>query len=169
MMIDGSAGAAPGGGLMANGGAATNGGAAAVEEAGDPTPSSGCGASTWPDSDRYTIDVSGSSREYILAMPDNYDPNQPYRLIFGWHWRGGQASDVAGNGVSGGPYYGLQSRANGTAIFVSPEGIDNGWANTGGRDIEFLQAMLDRFNSELCIDQERIFSTGFSYGGMMEP
>jgi poly(3-hydroxybutyrate) depolymerase len=27
--------------------------------------------------------------------------------------------------------------------------------------------MLDRFQGELCVDQTRIFSTGFSYGGMM--
>jgi poly(3-hydroxybutyrate) depolymerase len=76
-------------------------------------------------------------------------------------------NDVASGSMSGGPYYGLEPLANGTAIFVAPDGIDDGWANTGGRDIEFLRAMLDHFNSTLCIDQKRIFSTGFSYGGMM--
>jgi poly(3-hydroxybutyrate) depolymerase len=128
-------------------------------------PSVGCGADSWPESNRYSIDVDGSAREYILAVPDGYDSNQPYRLVFAWHPRGGSAEQVA-TGFGGG-YYGLESLANGSAIFVSPEGIDAGWANTGGRDIAFLRAMLDRFNSELCIDESRIFSTGFSYGGMM--
>jgi poly(3-hydroxybutyrate) depolymerase len=27
--------------------------------------------------------------------------------------------------------------------------------------------MLERFEGELCIDQSRMFSTGWSYGGMM--
>lgn len=118
-------------------------------------------------SGRFSIDVGGTMREYILEVPDGYDSSHPYRLIFGWHWLGGQASDVSGNGVGTGPHYGLLSRSNGSAIFVAPEGIDNGWANTGGRDTQFLEAMLDRFRSELCIDEDRIFSTGFSYGGMM--
>jgi poly(3-hydroxybutyrate) depolymerase len=136
---------------------------AGTTDGGNPT--SGCGAATVPESGRFSIESGGQTREYILAIPDDYDANQPYRLIFTWHPRGGSAEQVA-NGFGGG-YYGLESRANGSAIFVSPEGLDAGWANTGGGDIEFLRAMLDRFESELCIDQDRIFSTGFSYGGMM--
>jgi poly(3-hydroxybutyrate) depolymerase len=30
-----------------------------------------------------------------------------------------------------------------------------------------FEAMLDKVNQNLCIDQTRIFSTGFSFGGMM--
>jgi poly(3-hydroxybutyrate) depolymerase len=118
-----------------------------------------------PESGRFSIDVDGTTREYILSVPDSYDPQHPYRLIFGWHPRGGSAEQVA-TGFLGG-FYGLEDLASGSAIFVAPEGIDQGWANTGGRDIAFLRAMLDRFKGELCIDEDRIFSTGFSYGGMM--
>jgi len=124
----------------------------------------GCGASP-PSSGRFAIDVDGTNREYILTLPENYDPNLPYRLIFGWHPLGGSADQVATE--FGGGYYGLLSLAEDTAIFVSPEGIDEGWANPQGRDTTFLRAMLERFRSELCIDETRIFSTGFSYGGMM--
>ena len=75
----------------------------------------------------------------------------------------------------GGGYDGLKALANGTAIFVAPDGLlgtaagidGKGWYNDGGGDMAFLQAMLDHFNANLCIDQSRIFSTGFSYGGMM--
>ena len=119
---------------------------------------------------RYTIDVSGMSREYILSVPSNYNPNTPYRLIFGWHPWGGSAMQVAGTGNSG--YYGLKGASNNQAILVSPEGLDFGgnglgWGNTNGQDIAFLRAMLERFKSEMCIDESRIFSTGFSFGGMM--
>jgi len=134
---------------------------------GGASPGMGCGSTSPLTSGRATIDVDGTMREYILKVPDGYDASKPYKLIFGWHWRGGVAQDVATGSIIGGPYYGLESRAAGSAIFVSPEGIDMGWANTGGRDIAFLRAMLDLFNSKLCIDQGRIFSTGFSYGGMM--
>ncbi|WP_437724755.1 alpha/beta hydrolase family esterase [Sorangium sp. So ce861] len=144
------------GGMGAGSGSSGSGGEA---------QSAGCGSATAPASGRFSIDVGGTTREYILAVPDGYDSSRAYRLVFAWHPRGGSAEQVA-TGFGGG-YYGLQSRAAGSAIFVSPEGLDQGWANTGGRDIAFLRAMLDRLRAELCIDESRIFSTGFSYGGMM--
>ena len=130
------------------------------------TVSEGCGK-TPPASGKATIDVDGTKREYILQLPDNYDPNKSYKLIFCFHWMGGSMNDVVSGQQCNGPYYGLPKLANNTAIFVSPNGISNGWANTGGRDIKFVKAMLKYFNSTMCIDQDRIFSTGFSYGGMM--
>lgn len=162
---DGGTGGVGSGGTEANGGA----GGAAVGATGDPAPSSGCGEAP-PASDRYTIDVDGSSREYILAVPDDYDPDNAYRLVFTWHPWGGSAQQVAGSGSGG--YYGLLSASGGQAIFVSPEGLDFGgnglgWGNEGGQDIAFLEAMLDRFDAELCFDHNRVFSTGFSFGGMM--
>jgi polyhydroxybutyrate depolymerase len=114
-----------------------------------------------------TIDVDGMERQYILDLPENYDPSTPYRLVFGWHARGGDANGIAEGGFLGGSYYGLEELANGTAIFVAPNGIDMGWANTGGRDLAFARAMLAFFEANLCIDTTRVFSTGFSYGGMM--
>ncbi|KYF79897.1 Ricin and poly(3-hydroxybutyrate) depolymerase fusion [Sorangium cellulosum] len=164
----GSVGGSGSGGSPASGGAGAGGAGAAGSASsgsGGETQSAGCGSATAPRSGRFSIDVGGATREYILAVPDDYDSSHPYRLIFAWHPRGGSAEQVA-TGFGGG-YYGLQGRADGSAIFVSPEGLDQGWANTGGRDIEFLRAMLDRLRGELCIDQSRIFSTGFSYGGMM--
>jgi poly(3-hydroxybutyrate) depolymerase len=105
-------------------------------------------------------------REYILSVPSNYDPNKPYKLIFGWHPWGGSAQQTANMG-----YFGLSSPSNGQAVLVAPEGQDFqdgglGWGNAGGEDIDFLHAMIDRFSAQLCIDQNRIFSTGFSFGAM---
>jgi len=119
---------------------------------------------------RYSIDVSGMTREYILSVPSNYNANTPYRLIFAWHPWGGSAMQTAGTGNSG--YYGLKGSSNNQAILVSPEGLDFqgnglGWGNTNGQDIAFLQAMLALFKSSMCIDESRIFSAGFSFGGMM--
>jgi polyhydroxybutyrate depolymerase len=158
------------GGSGVAGGAGSGGGTTgAGGGSGGATPSSGCGK-TPPASMRYSIDVSGMTREYILSVPSNYNPNTAYRLIFAWHPWGGSAQQVAGNGNSG--YYGLKGTSNNQAILVSPEGLDFGgmglgWGNTNGQDIAFLRAMLDRFKADMCIDESRIFSTGFSFGGMM--
>ena len=129
-------------------------------------PSPGCGTPTELTSGRATIDVDGKTREYILALPADYDPNHPYKLVFGWHPWGGSAQQTADMG-----YFGIQNVSNGQAVLVAPEGQDYqdnglGWGNENGEDIAFLHAMLDRFGTELCIDQDRIFSTGFSFGAM---
>jgi polyhydroxybutyrate depolymerase len=164
----GSTGSAGGSKSGTGGNTSTTGGTAAGGAgAGGATKSTGCGVTDYPMSGKAMIDVAGTQREYILKLPSNYDTNTAYKLVFGWHWRGGTAENVASGAIGGGAYYGLEKQANGTAIFVSPNGIDNGWANTGGRDMAFLKAMLAFFNSKLCIDQTRIFSTGFSFGGMM--
>ncbi|MBN1612236.1 MAG: prolyl oligopeptidase family serine peptidase [Polyangiaceae bacterium] len=160
------AGGTPTGGT-ATGGAETGGAATGGAGGGQSQGSPGCGSSSPLQSGEFTIDVDGTERSYVLDVPSSYDTNNPYLLIFGWHWMGGAAADVVSGSIIGGPYYGQKSRSNGTAILVAPEGIDKGWANTNGRDIAFLRAMLEHFNSNLCIDQGRIFSTGFSYGGMM--
>ncbi len=133
--------------------------------------SSGCGAEEPLESGRFTIDIDGIEREYVLDVPDSYDGNHPYRLIFAWHWADAYAQDVV-TGEPGpygglGPYYGLKALADESAIFVSPEGIEEAWFNEDDTDIDFLRGMLERFNEGLCIDQDRIFTTGFSFGGMM--
>jgi polyhydroxybutyrate depolymerase len=126
------------------------------------TGSAGCGK-TPPDSGQpFTIDVEGAARQYILTLPDNYDPNHPYILVFVPHpWGGNMQGTVQGG------YFGMKSVSDNKAILVAPTGIDNAFFNQGGRDTKFFKAMLERFNSTLCVDQKRIFSTGFSFGGMM--
>jgi poly(3-hydroxybutyrate) depolymerase len=161
----GAGGTAGSGGQSDAKGGAGNPAGAGGGSAGGAAKSSGCGAPDPLKSGTSTIDVSGTSREYILKVPDDYDAQRPYKLIFGFHARGGNATQVAGSGNDN--YYGLVSRSGGGAIFVSPEGIDAGWRNEDGRDIAFVKAMLSLFNSKLCIDQQRIFATGFSFGGMM--
>jgi polyhydroxybutyrate depolymerase len=170
-----AAGSANSGGTAeAIGGAASGGTASSASSggtntgmggAGGATKSAGCGVSTSLKSGRTTLSVSGAIREYVLRLPDDYDASRAYKLIFAFHARGGNAAQVTGSGNS--DYYGLYSRAQGGAIFVAPEGLDAGWRNTDGRDIVFVKAMLSEFNSKLCVDQQRIFSVGFSFGGMM--
>jgi hypothetical protein len=116
----------------------------------------------------YMIDVSGTSRSYIVTLPANYNASQPHQLVFAWHGRTGTAMQIAR-----GNYYGLKSRMT-NAIFVAGQGLgtstdpaDTGWPNTNGQDIAFVRAALAWMNSNYCVDQARVFSVGFSYGGIM--
>ncbi|MCX5265716.1 PHB depolymerase family esterase [Streptomyces sp. NBC_00199] len=130
----------------------------------------GCGKTPGLTSGTHTLQVNGKTRSYILKVPDNYDKNHAYRLVFGFHWLGGTASDVAtGRTVENGTwaYYGLQRLANNSAVFVAPQGLNNGWANSGGEDLTFTDSMIAQIEGALCIDTTRLFSVGFSYGAAM--
>jgi poly(3-hydroxybutyrate) depolymerase len=129
----------------------------------------GCGQAPTLTSGTHTIQSSGQTRSYILELPSNYNTTHPYRLIFAFHWLGGTAQDVDSGGTSGyvWSYYGMEALSGGSTIFVAPQGINDGWANTNGQDITFVQDMLSQFESGLCIDPSEIFSMGFSYGAAM--
>jgi poly(3-hydroxybutyrate) depolymerase len=129
----------------------------------------GCGKAPTLTSGTRSIQTSGKNRSYILRIPDNYDSNRQYRLIFSFHWNGGTANDVDSGGTSGYPwsYYGLRALSGNSAIFVAPQGLNNGWANSGGEDVVFVDDMIRQIEAGLCVDTTQRFAGGFSYGGGM--
>jgi poly(3-hydroxybutyrate) depolymerase len=131
--------------------------------------SSGCGKTPTLTSGSRTIQSGGQSRSYILRIPDNYDNGQPHRLIFAYHWVGGTMQDVDGGGSTGAAwsYYGLRAQAGDSTIFVAPQGISNGWGNSGGADVKFTDDMIALIEGDLCVDTGQLFAMGFSYGGSM--
>ena len=129
----------------------------------------GCGRAPALASGTRTIRSGGQNRSYILRVPDNYDSNHPYRLVFSFHWYGGTAEQVD-NGSTSGPlwsYYGLRPLANNSTIFVAPQGLNNGWANSGGQDLTFVDDMVREIEAGLCVDTTQLFASGFSYGAGM--
>ncbi|KAF0725194.1 hypothetical protein Ae201684_016279 [Aphanomyces euteiches] len=68
--------------------------------------SAGCGKSAGITSGTYSINVNGKNRQYILRVPQNYNPNTGYKFIFALHWLSGTMNDAAS--IEGG-FYGLQA------------------------------------------------------------
>ena len=176
----GTSGAAGRGGGSGGGGAGRGGSAAGATGTGGAAgtgtgtggaamPSAGCGTTpTTTAETTFMIDVAGTSRSYIVTLPANYNASQPHPLVFTWHGRTGTAMQIAR-----GNHYNLKSRMT-NAIFVAGQGLgttadpaDTGWPNTNGQDIAFVRALLAWMNANYCVDQARVFSTGFSYGGIM--
>ncbi|KFY11139.1 hypothetical protein V492_04637 [Pseudogymnoascus sp. VKM F-4246] len=124
--------------------------------------SAGCGKSPGLTSGTKSITVNGKTRQYVIKIPDNYDSSKPYKLIFGLHWLSGSMNDV----VSG-QYYGLLPLSNNGVIFVAPNGLNSGWANSGGEDVAFIDALVSTIEAGLCVNPKLRFATGFSYGGGM--
>lgn len=135
----------------------------------DSVRSEGCGADS-PSSGDFTIDVKGTTREYTVEIPSNYDPNTPYRLVFAWHGLGGTAAMTARG------WFGLESYSNDSAIFIAGQ-AQSGSGGMGGMaswaihpdesDMDYTRAMVEWAKENYCIDTERVFSIGVSNGGMM--
>ncbi|TCC00462.1 cellulose-binding protein [Micromonospora zingiberis] len=150
--------------------APTTGAATVTADVGTLAATAGCGRAPGLNSGTHTIQSNGKSRSFILRLPGNYNNNNPYRLVFGFHWWGGTAVDVdTGQTVQRDvwSYYGLQRLANNSAIFVAPQGLGNGWANAGGEDVTFVDDMLRVIEQALCVETTQRFAVGFSYGGAM--
>ncbi|KAK4245448.1 family 1 putative carbohydrate esterase [Corynascus novoguineensis] len=123
--------------------------------------SAGCGKAP-PSSGTKSMTVNGKQRQYILQLPSNYDSNKAHRVVIGYHWRDGSMNDVASGG-----FYGLRSLAGDSTIFVAPNGLNKGWANSGGEDITFTDQIVALLKNDLCVDEGQFFATGWSYGGSM--
>jgi len=116
-----------------------------------------------------TIQSSSQSRGFAMRLPDNYDNSKPYWLIFGFHWNGGNSAEVDSGGGNGywWSYYGMQRKSNNNAIFVAPDGLNAGWANSSGHDLTFVDDMVKLIEDNYCVDTKNIITMGFSYGGGM--
>lgn len=125
---------------------------------------------------KYFIDVNGTKREFIVTLPENYDHSKSYPLILAWPGLGGSAIGVAsGSGYTKGEYFGILKASENQAIFVSGQGLPEvipgwgskaGWNNRNDRDVTFAWSLINWAESNMSIDESRIFSTGMSYGGM---
>ena len=138
----------------------------------------GCGNADYPASGQHTLDAGpegDGERGYTLSLPADYDPDIEYALVVGYpgtNWLGSQVQ----------PYLDLE-RGNTDTLFVylDPLWRDfSGWGNYGGwvlgphawpadgmQDIVFTEALLDHMEATYCVDTERVFSTGHSWGGDM--
>ena len=128
---------------------------------------SGCGVDPGLSGDvAGQVEIAGEARRFVLVVPDDYDPNREYPLLFMFHGRGG-------NGEQFRLYNGVEEAAGNDAILVYPDALPNaaqmgltGWELTGnGIDVQFVDKLLEDFTANLCIDESRIFATGHSHGG----
>jgi len=187
MAAGGSGGVgAAGAGARGNGGAGTGGagsggnaGAGAGGAGGTGIgQSSGCGKAPGIASNLYnggqhiSITAAGLQREYVLNVPSNYDNTHPHKLVIAYHQLGGNDDELYTN-----QYYHLLPLAGDSTIFVAPNGQDNGancstasncgWPNPNNTDLALADAVVAELEQNFCIDTNRIFATGWSYGASM--
>jgi hypothetical protein len=136
----------------------------------DPNAAPGSGYTVGHGDGGYvTIQSSGKTRTFTMRLPDNYDPNHPYWLSFTFHTGGGNAYGIDNGGSNGYvmAYYGLQKLSNNGAIFVAPDGLGGGWANSNGEDLQLVDDMVKLIEDNYCVDTTHIFAQGVALGGGM--
>jgi polyhydroxybutyrate depolymerase len=177
-VVDGSMGG-PLAGDSGTGGPADEGG---TGHPSGPDPSAGCNHA-WAPSDvtqeaavpgykaamqvvRRTMVVDAVTREYLVAVPQGYDASKLHALVFGFHGSGGTREQLR-------TYMNLELPADGEAVFIYPSGVltPEGTATWDpvdpSADMQLVDALIEQYTNELCIDRKRIFATGHSLGGEM--
>jgi poly(3-hydroxybutyrate) depolymerase len=148
-----------------------NGSSNTSDDAGGSTPEpQSCAGkpNMWKAGDtNLSIMVGGQKRTFILHVPASYKGDTPVPLLLDFH------PMIFGTAAS-------QRRSSGYAeiadkegfIVAYADGIDNAWnlgpCCTKSRDVDdfgLALALVERFKTEGCIDNKRVYAAGYSNGG----
>jgi polyhydroxybutyrate depolymerase len=174
----GSSGATANGGSGGNSAAGTNAGGSATAGAsgssagasgaagsggGVAQPSTGCGMPagqalhSWVEQPK--LNVMGVDRQWWVWLPNGYDPNKAYPVVFLFH-----GCSAADNVVP------MQNATNDQAILVRGAGVSDGvcWdASANGPDVLFFDQMLTALTAQRCADTKHVFAAGYSSGSWL--
>jgi polyhydroxybutyrate depolymerase len=139
----------------------------------DPPPIVSCsGKASQPLNSTWMLTVGGVTRRVQAHVPESYDPTKPVPLVLNFH--GYTANAFAQSILTG-----FSSKADAeNFIVLYPEGTgDKPGFNAGAccgsaaqnmvDDVGFTRAILAEATTRLCVDDKRVFVTGFSNGGFM--
>ncbi|MFC1725012.1 alpha/beta hydrolase family esterase [candidate division KSB1 bacterium] len=116
-----------------------------------------------PGTNRCLIDFDGKMRDTYILLPSDFQRDTEYPVIFFFHGLGGVKE--WGRSV----LYSLLE--NEDFIGISPQGVENSWnAGSGGvpsteDDVGFALEILDLLENEANLNENQIYSMGYSNGG----
>jgi len=106
----------------------------------------------------------GKVRTSLRYVPPGVSASTPLPVVFDIH---GLGSNMAQQEAVT-QFEALAASAH--FVVLTPNGLDAHWDTINQRpnsDVDFLMALLDRTEREMCIDTARVYSTGYSDGGLM--
>lgn len=123
---------------------------------------------------RLEIQSGGREREYLLHVPPNYDPAKPMPLVVVLHGLAQDADTISSLSK-------MSEKADKEGFIVAyPNATkwlgkvrswdaDNGvqLPGTDSNDVGFVKDMVKTIKDNLNIDNNRVYATGFSNGGML--
>jgi polyhydroxybutyrate depolymerase len=157
-------------GGVGSGGGGSGGDGSLGPSPGSPPVGSCAGLKTQPADANWTLSFGGADRNFDVHVPMQYDAVTPMALVIDSH-------GYSSNAMQEAFLTNMNAKADAVGfISVHPNGLNSSW-NAGAccgqsamdnvDDIGFINAMLDKLESELCVDKQRIFATGMSNGGFL--
>jgi polyhydroxybutyrate depolymerase len=137
--------------------------ASAPTDAGPAAGTPGCGQPATPGLRGVDTMVGGRLRHYQVMVPATYDAARPTRVVFMFHGLGGDGDQIRS-------YLAPEAAAQGQALFVYPDGRvipSAGRTAWEEADLLFFDAMLAEVSAAYCVDRDRVFAAGHSYGAYM--
>jgi len=105
-----------------------------------------------------SLEIMGDTRTYIVHIPEGVE-NPP--LVFNIHGQGATAQNqrdwTSMNEIADREKF----------IVVYPNAIDKSWDYFGQHEFAFILAIIETIDAEYNIDRNRIYSMGFSQGGVI--
>ncbi|MGQ0830768.1 MAG: alpha/beta hydrolase family esterase [Microthrixaceae bacterium] len=133
----------------------------------DPTPSSGCGATSATPVSLERRTIPALDRWYLLTVPAAHDGNAPLPVVLDFHGLS-EGADVHTRTSGLSPY---AEAHDFIAVFPNGTGTPVHWNVSLDRktneDLVFIDALLDDLESSLCVDTSRVYATGLSNGALM--
>ena len=109
---------------------------------------------------RKTITSEGQKREYLQYAPSDLGSKRP--LIISCHGMN-QSAQYQWNTLKDAKTLADKEKF----VIVLPEGINNGWDISGDRDINLIKDLIAQMKKDFDIDENRVYLSGFSMGGML--
>jgi polyhydroxybutyrate depolymerase len=144
-----------------------------------PAPSPGCGTAATAGTSTLDQNQGGRQRTAVVHLPTGYRPSSPIPLVLNMH--GSQSTALQQEVVSG-----MDATADqDTFIVVYPQGgipsgsgfewnvpgepLLGGGAVPAGApdDVTYLEGLVHTLEQRYCVDQRRVYATGFSGGARM--
>ena len=141
-----------------------------MADTGTSEPQTCPGGGAGPGRTNETVQVGGVNRDYILYVPRSYTGDTPVPLMVNFHPLLTNARTAEGSS-------GYKELADKEGFIVAfPDGqADQAW-NVAGvcctrdssiDDIGFARALVEQVKSKLCVDNKRVYASGFSMGAGM--
>lgn len=139
----------------------------------DAPPGAACtGLAAQPLDTTWTVNWGGVDRTVNVHVPASYDPTMRTPVVLGFHGytlnaetQANQSHMIAASDQDGF----IAIHANGTGALLGWNAGDccGTAASSGVDDVGLVGAILDRLETEMCIDTDRVYATGFSNGGFL--
>ena len=109
---------------------------------------------------RKTITSEGQKREYLQYAPSDLGSKRP--LIISCHGMN-QSAKYQWDALKDAKTLADKEKF----VIVLPEGINSGWDISGDRDINLIKDLIAQMKKDFDIDENRVYLSGFSMGGML--